>query len=126
MNSNPFIGLNIEDAKKLYRKQAFRCHPDHGGTSDMFMELQKQFQEYMKWHSENKNWRDSEQANYHEILQDLLMNLPPEIQQYIDENSEFQKYLRNVMMIASMFRRTGLQKSKVENTLESILKVLNK
>jgi curved DNA-binding protein CbpA len=42
------LGVNnnvtVQQAAKAYKKNIFKCHPDHGGTNEAFIDLQKAYE----------------------------------------------------------------------------------
>jgi len=41
---------HVDGLKKAFRKQTFICHPDHGGTSEKFIELTNAFERLCKFY----------------------------------------------------------------------------
>jgi hypothetical protein len=69
----------LDEAKKLYYKLAMQLHPDKGGLTSDFQELQSQFEKFkpesLKYKNELNDWKA---ADYATIINHLL--LIPEIQ----------------------------------------------
>jgi hypothetical protein len=98
-NYNIFSGCNtLEEAKKLFRKEAMKCHPDHDGDQDDFIQLKRQFDEWIS-NNNNKAAGSADVENMiNEILSDypefanhvrkILNNLPKEVME-IEGLSEF-------------------------------------
>jgi|DEB0MinimDraft_6_1074348.scaffolds.fasta_scaffold80935_2 curved DNA-binding protein CbpA len=74
--------VNIESLTKAYKKAIFKHHPDHGGTSEAFIELKNAYEYLMKElkYPSKKYSSDSKQvedimANYSQELINKIMEL---------------------------------------------------
>lgn len=63
---------NIEEAKKLFRTEAMKCHPDHGGDQEDFIKLKRQFDD---WASNNENV-NAGSDDIEKIILEMLMDYP--------------------------------------------------
>lgn len=74
--------INIETLTKAYKKAIFKHHPDHGGTSQSFIELKNAYEYLMrelqypskKYSSDSKQVEDI-MANYSQELINKIMEL---------------------------------------------------
>lgn len=73
--------VTVEQATKAYKKNIFRCHPDHGGSSEAFIELQKAYELVMasltytgKKYNSDKSVEDIEK-NYTQELINKMMSI---------------------------------------------------
>lgn len=74
--------MNVETLTKAYKKAIFKHHPDHGGTSQSFVELQNAYSYLMneikypskKYSSDTKQLEDI-MVNYSQELIDKIMEL---------------------------------------------------
>lgn len=81
--SKPF-----EENKAIYRKLAFKFHPDHGGTTDQFADLQTQWEEYNKPPGKQAQNTAPRQQNYKNPFEDVVI--------IILKNSKSQKDIKSV------------------------------
>jgi hypothetical protein len=73
--------VTVEQATKAYKKNIFKCHPDHGGTCETFIELQKAYELVMatitytgKKYNSDKTVEDIEK-NYTQELINKMMSI---------------------------------------------------
>jgi len=67
---NIFTNLSPDQAKSLFRRKCFECHPDTGGSHEAFIELQNQYKQYLH---DNLPGNKSKSSNYSNIdLSDFI------------------------------------------------------
>jgi curved DNA-binding protein CbpA len=80
------LGINnnvtVEQATKAYKKAIFKHHPDHGGTCESFIELQKAYELVMssltytgKQYNKQKSELEDIQKNYTQELINKMMSI---------------------------------------------------
>lgn len=118
---------SIDEARKLWRTLSMTYHPDKGGTKEDFQKLTEELNEFINdFNNKNLKSDNYKYVDPEQIISELLNNMPPELQVFINGITETSIYkVVTSGILGDAFKFFGKDNSKVRN-VENFIKKLKK